>query len=215
VAAHRAHECIAGGSALIADLLIAITRFLVGGQARWQGCDPARTQRIYFANHASHLDTILLWAALPAWLRRRTHPVAARDYWNASTLRRFVALKTLNAVLIDRAGVEDPLAPLRAALAAGDSLILFPEGTRGGERLPGRFKSGLYHLAQQFPAVELIPVYLENLARAYPKGAILPAPISCAVRFGPALARIDGENKAEFLGRAHAAVCVLAGGNSP
>ncbi|MBN8281309.1 MAG: 1-acyl-sn-glycerol-3-phosphate acyltransferase, partial [Gammaproteobacteria bacterium] len=62
-------------------LLVSVVRLLVGAYPRWLGCGPADTQRIYFANHTSHLDTILMWAALPPALRERTHPVAAADYW--------------------------------------------------------------------------------------------------------------------------------------
>jgi 1-acyl-sn-glycerol-3-phosphate acyltransferase len=193
--------------------LIALTRFLVGGHPRWQGTGPADRQRVYFANHGSHLDTILLWAALPAPLRPKTHPVAALDYWGASPLRRFIALRILNGVLIERGGARegaDPLVPLKAKLAQGRSLIIFPEGTRSFERLPGAFKSGLYHLAAAFPAAELVPVYLENLNRAFPKGAWFPVPISCAVRFGTPLALAAGEAKDAFLDRARAAVVALA-----
>ncbi len=196
---------------MIASLLRGATRFLVGGHARWQGSEPDGRPRIYFANHASHLDTVILWAALPGWLRRVTHPVAARDYWGTNAAKRHIAIKVLNAVLVDRESRADPLGPLRSVLEQGDSLILFPEGTRQLERLPGPFKGGLFHLARDFPEVELIPVYLENLARAFPKGALIPAPISCAVRFGPAMPRIAGETKPPFLERAHAAVCALAG----
>ncbi len=196
---------------MIAEILFFLTRFLVGGHARWQGSEPDGRVRIYFANHASHLDTILLWAALPKWLRKTTHPVAAKDYWGTSALKRFIAIKVLNCVLIERERSADPLAPLREVLERGESLIIFPEGTRRQERLPAAFKSGLFHMARAFPDVQLIPVYLENLARAYPKGAIIPAPISCAVRFGPELERIDGQAKPEFLKHAHDAVCALAG----
>lgn len=196
-------------------LLFAVTRFLVGGHARWQGCAPSTRQRVYFANHGSHLDTILLCAALPPDLRATTHPVAAADYWGTSPLRRFVALKLLGAVLIDRKGAKDPLAPITAILDGGDSLILFPEGTRGDERLPGPFKSGLYHLALAHPEVEFIPVYLENLSRAYPKGAIIPAPITCVARFGAPIAPLPDEAKAAFLTRARDAVVALAGGEVP
>lgn len=196
---------------MIAEILFFLTRFLVGGHARWQGSEPEDRVRIYFANHSSHLDTILLWAALPKWLRKTTHPVAAKDYWGTSALKRFIAIKVLNCILIERERSADPLAPLREVLERGESLIIFPEGTRRQERLPAAFKSGLFHMARAFPDAQLIPVYLENLARAYPKGAIIPAPISCAVRFGPGLERIDGEPKPEFLKRAHDAVCALAG----
>jgi 1-acyl-sn-glycerol-3-phosphate acyltransferase len=197
---------------LAGELVFALTRFLVGGHARWRGCAPEERQRIYFANHASHLDTVLLWAALPPRLRARTHPVAAKDYWGSNALKRFVALKVLNAVLVERGRSRDPLAPLREALDKGDSLIIFPEGTRGTGVLPSAFKPGLQHLAREYPRAELVPVYLTNLARAFPKGAVLPAPITSVINFGAPIALDPGEDKVAFLTRARDAVCALADG---
>ncbi|AWI55816.1 lysophospholipid acyltransferase family protein [Sinorhizobium fredii] len=194
-------------------LLIGLTRFIVGGQTQWIGASPETRQRIYFANHASHLDTLLIWSALPRPLRGTTHPIAAADYWGRGKVRRHIALKVLNAVLVDRATQGPPgaaLAPLRGVLAEGESLVLFPEGTRGTEHLPGPFKSGLYWLSQEFPEVELIPTYLDNPSRAFPKGTFLPVPISCTVRFGAPLLRRPGEEKEAFLERARAAVGALA-----
>jgi 1-acyl-sn-glycerol-3-phosphate acyltransferase len=193
--------------------LILLLRGLVGASPRWIGCQPLPVTRLYFANHTSHLDAPVLWASLPGHLRRRTRPVAARDYWGKPGLRKWFADSTLRALLIDRERSDpdsDPLAPLSEALNHGDSLILFPEGTRRGERLPAAFKSGLYHLAMRHPDVELIPVYLENLYRSMPKGAHVPVPLTCAVRFGAPLARVSGEDKATFLERARAAVVDLA-----
>jgi len=190
-----------------AGLLTGLTRLLVGAYPRWVGCGPAPIQRIYFANHSSHLDTIALWSALPPELRFRTRPVAARDYWDKNGLRRYVARQVLNVVFVDRTGARaggDPLQPLREALERGDSLIIFPEGTRRAEALPGPFKSGLYHLARQFPEVELAPVYLENLHRSLPKGTLLPVPLICTVRFGGIFNRIPGETRPAFLERADA-----------
>ena len=197
---------------VLRTLLILATRFIVGGHARWEGSQPTRDQRIYFANHGSHLDTIVLWAALPAPLRETTYPVAARDYWGKTPMRRFVALKILNCVLIDRhrEGGADPLEPLKASLASGHSLVIFPEGTRGDGPLPGRFKAGLYNLAEAFPGVDLVPVYLDNLSRAFPKGAYLPAPISCTARFGAVIGLGGGEERGVFLERAREAVAALA-----
>lgn len=194
---------------MIAQAIIAATRFLVGGHARWQGCAPEARQRIYFANHSSHLDTIVLWAALPEALRAVTHPVAALDYWGRGPVRRVIAKRVLGAVLVDRGTLRNPLAPLREALDQGQSLILFPEGTRGSAAEPGPFKSGLHHLARDYPSVELVPVHLTNLARAYPKGAILPAPIVCTASFGAPIALAADEPKAAFLARARKAVCAL------
>ena len=193
--------------------LIGLARFLVGGHALWVGTKPELRQRIYFANHASHLDTLLIWAALPRALRAATHPVAAADYWGAGPIRRRIAIHGLNAVLVDRAhegSPRDALAAVRDTLARGASLVIFPEGTRGAARLPGPFKSGLWRLAREFPAAEPVPAYLDNPARAFPKGAWLPVPISCTVRFGAPVPLAPGEGKAAYLERAHAAVCALA-----
>lgn len=194
-------------------LLVGLVRLLVGAHGRWLGCEPKPVLRIYFANHSSHLDTLALWAALPPLLRQRTRPVAARDYWGNGGLRGFIAEHGFRAVYIERDRERrdgDPLEPLCDALAAGDSLILFPEGTRSPDPLPKPFKAGLYHLAQRHPQAELVAVYLDTLHRAMPKGSLLPVPLTCMVRFGRALRLAEGEDKESFLQRAHAAVVELA-----
>lgn len=186
---------------------------LVGAYPRWIGSVPSANQRIYFANHSSHMDTLVLWAALPHSLRVNTRPVAARDYWGTGGLRQQIAQEELNVVMIDRAREDpdaDPLEPLHQALTLGFSLIFFPEGTRQPQPLPGPFKSGLYRLAKAFPQVELVPVYLENLHRSMPKGTFLPVPIICTVSFGTALSLAQDEEKESFLERARAAVVALA-----
>ena len=197
----------------LSHVLVGLVRLLVGAAPRWSGDISTSRQRIYFANHSSHIDTVALWSALPPALRRRTRPVAAADYWGTSRLRRYVVLEGLNAVLIDRTRSNpqaDPLEPLCKALEQGDSLILFPEGTRRAQPLPGPFRAGLYNLALRFPDVELVPVYLENLHRCLPKGTFFPVPLVCTVRFGPPLERIDGESREDFLERARRAVIALA-----
>lgn len=203
---------------LVAALIIGFVRLLTGAQSFWRSGRPNAAQRIFFANHASHGDFVLLWASLPTWLRRRTRPVAGADYWNKSQLRRFIGGRVFRAVLIDRerktspsaAVSPDPIEQMVAALAGGDSLILFPEGTRNttdAVLLP--FKSGLFHLATQYPRAELVPVWINNLARVMPKGQLLPIPLLCTVTFGASLPRIDGEDKAAFLARARAAMLAL------
>lgn len=198
---------------LVASLIIGFVRLLTGAQAFWRGGRPNAAQRIFFANHASHGDFVLLWASLPPWLRRRTRPVAGADYWNKSAARRFIGGRVFRAVLIDRERKEvapDPVEQMVAALAGGDSLILFPEGTRNttdAVLLP--FKSGLFHLAMQYPRAELVPVWINNLARVMPKGQLLPIPLLCTVTFGTTLPRIDGEDKTAFLERARDAMLAL------
>jgi 1-acyl-sn-glycerol-3-phosphate acyltransferase len=194
-------------------LLVGVVKLLVGAYARWVGSTPGPAQRIYFANHTSHIDTLAIWSSLPRALRRCTRPIAARDYWG-SGLRKYIATRGFGAVLIDRTRGDpsaDPLEPLRVSLREGDSLIIFPEGTRGTSATPAAFRSGLFRLAGEFPTVELIPVYLDNLHRSLPKGAVLPVPVVCTVRFGAALALQAGESKEAFLARARDAVVALGG----
>lgn len=198
-----------GGAALVG-----FTRTMVGARAQWRVAPP-QGQCIYFANHTSHLDTVAIWSALAPHLRADVRPVAARDYWDKPGLRGWLSGRVLRAILIDRQRADpgsDPLAPVRAALDQGDSLILFPEGTRSNERLPQAFKPGLFKLASEYPHVELVPVYLDTLHRSLPKGALLPLPLPlyCNVNFGAPLARIPGEDREAFLARARSAVEVLA-----
>ena len=195
-----------------AATLVGVTKLLVGARADWRA-EPAGGQCLYFANHSSHLDTLAIWSALAPALRKQTRPVAARDYWDKPGLRGYIANKVLRAVLIERRREQrdgDPLEPVIEALQNGDSLILFPEGTRTAERLPQRFRGGLFRLAESFPELNLVPVYLDTLHRSMPKGAPIPLPLYCTVRFGTQLARIDSEPRENFLDRARAAVVALA-----
>ena len=198
---------------LLSRLLARLVRVLVGAQPRWIGCRPVSGLRIYFANHTSHMDTVALWSALPVALRAATRPVAAADYWSGGGFKSYVATRGLNALFIERNPEKrdgDPLAPLFAALGRGESLIIFPEGTRRAQALPSPFKSGLFHLATRFPDAELVPVYLDNLYRSMPKGTFLPVPLTCSVRFGAPLQRQADEPKELFLERARQAVVDLA-----
>ncbi|MGE5385857.1 MAG: lysophospholipid acyltransferase family protein [Betaproteobacteria bacterium] len=199
---------------LTASVICGFAKAVTGSRALWSGGAPAAGRRIYFANHTSHGDFVLIWAALPAALRRQTRPVAKAEYWVRGAVRKFVAEKVFRGVLINhtsgRHNPDNPLVQMNAALAGGDSLIVFPEGTRnlGDGLLP--FKSGLYHLAKAHPEVELVPVWIENLGRVMPKGAWVPIPLLCTLNFGPALARIPDENRMSFLERAREALLALA-----
>jgi 1-acyl-sn-glycerol-3-phosphate acyltransferase len=278
-------------------LLLGVVRLLTGAQARWYGCPPKAEQRIYFANHQSHADLVMIWAALPEELRSITRPIAARDYWANTPFKRWITTEVFNAVYVERAATApaaaaaaraepevppppvknavaphaeriepsmepllplaplivdvtpeavdevqgrldlpapppppppmppppvqppamenaeppppDPLTPLVEALRSGDSIIIFPEGTRGHTGEPQKFKSGLYTLATMFPDVVLVPAWIDNVQRVMPKGEIVPVPILCSVTFGAPIRVEEGEERRPFLDRARAAVIAL------
>ncbi|MCA1442734.1 1-acyl-sn-glycerol-3-phosphate acyltransferase [Ensifer sp. IC4062] len=169
---------------------------------------------VYFANHSSHGDFVLVWAVLPPRLRHRTRPVAGAEYWLKSRTNTFIGRDVFNAVLIERERekrTHDPVALMVSAIDAGSSLIVFPEGTRNQteERLLP-FKSGIFHLVDQRPEVDLVPVWINNLNRVMPKGEIVPIPLICTVTFGNALRFAPGEDKQAFLERMRAALLALA-----
>ncbi len=192
-------------------LLTLIARFISGASVRWVESQPDTCQRVYFANHTSHLDVILVWSALPARVRRLTRPVAAKDYWTAGWVRRKLA-KTYNALLIDRTEIkvhQSPVDLMLREIGRTHSVIMFPEGGRSTGEAVGEFKSGLYYLAKKRPELELIPVYINNMNRILPRGEFLPVPLLSSVTFGPPIWLESGEPKQDFLTRARDAVLRL------
>lgn len=197
-------------------MIVIFARVVTAPRAIWAGTDPVPRKRVYFANHTSNADFVLLWAVLPPALRHRTRPVAAADYWLKSPLRAFVGGQVFRGVLIDRnpdTRADDPVAQMVEALDEGSSLIIFPEGKRNmGPEALLRFKTGLYHVATARPDVDLVPVWLDNLNSVMPKGEIVPLPLLCTVTYGAPIHLTDGEDKDAFLGRAYQALLALKPG---
>ena len=193
---------LAGRSALckLTGHTIALAAKLVSGfTVRWIGAEPDTRQRVYFANHTSHLDAVVLWSCLPKTLRQLTRPVAAQDYWGSSSFRRFLA-QSFNA---------SPVDVMMREIGDMYSLIVFPEGSRASDGEMGEFKSGLYYLAKKRPDLELIPVYMDNLNRILPRGEFMPVPLLSSITVGHPIFLEPGEAKSEFLSRASKAVKVL------
>jgi 1-acyl-sn-glycerol-3-phosphate acyltransferase len=199
---------------VVASAICGFARLLTGARAIWRGCAPAAVQRIYYGNHTSHGDFVLIYASLPGDLRAHTRPVAGADYWNTTPLKRWIANDVLRAVMIERQkreGAPNPVEQMVDALDHGDSLILFPEGTRNTTDEPLLpFKSGIFHVAQARPEVECVPVWIENLNRVMPKGQVLPIPLLCTLTFGAPLKVAPGEDKDAFLGRLRDGLVALA-----
>ena len=234
---------------MIERALARLARIIAGASVRYSApLDPPGRQRVYFGNHTSHLDFILIWSALPAEVRAHTRPVAGADYWMRGRVRRYLATRVFHAVVIERAvqgaltghsreesgsrhvlshvrddtmdlshvrdhtmdlphvrddtrGAMGTVHAIARAMGEETSIIVFPEGTRSpdGALLP--FRSGLYHLCQLKPELELVPVYLDNMTRILPKGEVLPVPLLSRVTFGAPQRMEPGEEKRAFLTR--------------
>jgi len=189
-------------------VLAAVAKILSGATLRWVDCEPDTCQRIYFANHTSHLDALVLWASLPKNIRSLTRPVAAVDYWSSGPVRRYMA-SVFNVLLIDRKKIKvhnSPIDMMLREIGNTNSLIVFPEGGRNPSGEMSAFKSGLFHLAKKRPDLELIPVYIDNLNRVMPKGEFLPVPLLSCISIGAPIWLESGETKIEFLNRARETV---------
>lgn len=197
--------------------LVLLVRILTAPRAIWDGIEPIPRQRVYFANHTSNADFPVIWTVLPSFLRARTRPVAASDYWLKNWLRAFFGRDVLNAVLINRDrktrdAAEDPVAMMIAALEEGSSLIIFPEGMRNLTEAPVLpFKTGLYHLARARPDVDLIPTWIDNMNSVLPKGEVVPVPLICTVTFGIPMHLRPDEEREVFLSRTREALAALSG----
>jgi 1-acyl-sn-glycerol-3-phosphate acyltransferase len=194
---------------LTKNLLALIARFLSGASVRWIDSQPDTCQRVYFANHTSHLDAIVLWSALPQDVRILTRPVAAKDYWNSGPIRRYMARHLFQAILIDRTEIkvhQSPVDLMIREIGNRYSCIVFPEGGRSSGQGIGEFKSGLYYLCKKRPDLEMIPVHIDNMNRILPRGEVLPVPLLTSINFGPPIWLEAGEPKVDFLERAREAV---------
>jgi len=193
--------------------LIVLARIISGSTVLWYESQPDDScQRVYFANHTSHLDALVIWAALPPAMREKTRMVAAQDYWDAGPIRRYISKSLLNAILIERENVSFKNTPVKVMadeMQNEYSLILFPEGGRSPNGILGEFKSGLYYLCKRRPDLELIPIYLNNLNSILPRGKTLPVPMLSRVIFGPPMWLEMDERKESFLTRARNAILKL------
>lgn len=194
--------------------LIGVARAVTGVRAIWRDSMPLDTQRVYFGNHSSHADFVLIWSSLPSRIRARTRPVAGSDYWLNGAIRRYIGTKVINAVLVDRErkpGMPDAITIMVEAIDEGASLIIFPEGTRNTtDEVLLPFKSGIYRLAVERPHLEFVPVWLENLNRVMPKGEVVPIPLLCTATFGAPLRLEPDESKDAFLDRTRTTLLSLA-----
>jgi 1-acyl-sn-glycerol-3-phosphate acyltransferase len=146
---------------------------------------PSDRSFILIANHASHLDTLCLLAALPFGRLDRAFPAVAKDYFCVSALRAFLAALVVNILPFDRR-----LAPWQSLSVCahilkkpGNILIFFPEGTRTSCIEPAEFKPGVALLAAGTD-IPVLPCHLAGTHGALPKGAWFPRPRNVRLTIG-------------------------------
>ncbi len=185
---------------------------VIGLNVRHRALLPAQGPAVVIANHNSHLDTLVLMSLFPLRLLPKLRPVAAADYFLSSRWLAWFALNIIGIIPLRRsvrAGHDDPLAEVVAALDDGDILILFPEGSRGEPERVGRFKTGIAHIAQRRPGLPVVPVYMHGLGMALPKGEFVLVPFFCDVFVGGAL-HWQGDRKA-FMNDVNERMTALSG----
>lgn len=190
------------------NAICSFVRLFTGVQVRWQGIQPEPVQRIYFANHTSHFDCLVLLSVLPHNIRKVVRPAGASDYWSANPVRFWFSQQVMHVILIERLKLtknNNPITPLLKALDEGSSLIVFPEGGRSNSDIQ-KFKAGIYHLSKKRPNIELVPTYIENANRILPKGEFIPIPMICSITFGEPIRLNANEGREEFLERAEQSV---------
>ncbi len=156
-------------------------------------------QCIVIANHNTHLDIFALFCLFPLSKVGQTRAVAARDYFGEGVLGK-IACYLFNAVLMERGrkgGSEHPLEPISRALRSGNSVIIFPEGTRGSPGVMEHFKSGIGELVIEFPELPIYPVSLLGIEKALPRGQFVMVPFSIEARSTP---RVLGKELVEKYG---------------
>lgn len=184
--------------------------FFFGIRIRGKQNLPRQHPFILVSNHASHLDAIALLNLFPLRDLGRMRPVAAADYFNREGWMGRTCGILFNILPIERKQVScsrNPLDDLRAALQRGESLIIFPEGTRSVTGAMGVFHKGVSHLMREFPGIPVVPVYLANLGRALPKGEVLLIPFLCEINIGSAIC-FHG-TKEQIINEIHQAVLKL------
>ncbi|MFN7967369.1 MAG: lysophospholipid acyltransferase family protein [Acidobacteriota bacterium] len=148
---------------------------------------PNRGPAILVANHASHLDALVLMSLYPLSSLPKLRPVAAADYFLRNRLVAWFSLNVIGIIPLSRrpkVSEGDPLAEVGEFLSQGGMAVLFPEGTRSLTGEMGELKTGVAHLARRHPAVPVVPIYVRGLNMALPKGEALFVPFFCDLFVG-------------------------------
>lgn len=176
---------------------------------------PREVPFVLIANHASHLDALVLASVLPVTLNHRVFPIGAGDTFFRYKTTAVLSSLFLNVLPMARDGSGGgSLLQLRERLVDGEcGYMIFPEGTRTRSGEMGRFKAGVGMLTAG-TSVPVVPCFLKGTFEAWPSSRHLPRPGRVTLRIGSPLAFSDVENDRSgwraIAGVLESAVCKLA-----
>lgn len=147
---------------------------------------------IFVANHNSHADTAAILRVLPIHLKRRLVIAAAEDYFYKNKLVAGCVSSVLNTFPFDRHDVRKSLTDSKRLLNAGNSMLIYPEGSR--DQRKKSFKRGFAILACECN-LPVVPIFISGTAEMLPKGRFLPTPSRVMISFGKPIYISKGATK--------------------
>lgn len=119
------------------------------------------------------MDTAAFLAMIPMKGHLEAHPIAANDYFGRSPFARKFFEFVFNTIIINRKGkqeIDKTIEPINLALSQKKSILIFPEGSRGEPEIMGQFKNGIAYILKTHPTIPFVPIYMQGLGKAMPKG---------------------------------------------
>ncbi len=151
-----------------------------------RGNIPRHTNVIVAANHASHIDIGLVKTAVGD-VADGMLSLGAKDYFFGGRWSRAYFDNFTDVIPFDRAeGVRESLEKSVGFVRGGQSIVIFPEGTRSPTGRMQRFRPGLGYLVMH-GRTGVLPLYLHGTHAALPKGATFLRGRDVEARIGPFL----------------------------
>ena len=161
---------------------------------------PSKGPAILVANHNSHLDTMVIMSLFSLKTLEKVRPIGAEDYFCNKPYKKWLSKNLIDLIALKRRPSKadgHPFGEIYKALDNGDIVLLFPEGSRGDPEVMKPFKTGIAHMAKDYPDVPVVPLSIYGAGKALPRGEALFVPFIIEVNVGEAV-YYDYKDKLEY-----------------